>query len=396
MEQMLKGVRILDLSRATGGPFATLILADLGAEIIKIEAPPEASAGLSTRDVVFPEAIYKGIDLYFFCLNRDKKSIGLNLRHQKGKEMFLELVKKSDVVFDNFRSGVLNKMGIDYNSLKKLNPRIISCSLTGFGSSGPLSDESAFDAIIQAYSGIMHHINQRDVEGRLLWPGIAFADLNGAMMASGAILGALYAREHTGKGRRVEVSMLDVQLSVLIIDAVFQLNLNKKYEGSRMLWGGYETEDDYIVVAIQRDRFWRNFCKALNREEWITDERFNTIPKRKEKREELSSLIEEVLKTKPINKWLKIFKENNVPHAPLLTIQQAVLHPHAQQSMIISLSHPEYGEIKVTGNPIKEPEVEQAHRWAPSLGEHTNEVLSELLGYNTQKIEELRKGNIIF
>jgi len=391
-----EGVRVLDLTRATAGPFATLLLADLGATVVKIETH-EFALGVTTRQKVDPDFLFHGDDLHFHTFNRNKKSILLDLKHPEGREVFYDLVKVSDVVVDNMRPGALKRLGLDYETLRRVNPRIISCSITGFGSEGPDSEKPAFDWIVQASSGFIWVMDTRDEQGRPRYPGIALADLISPAWAAYAVASALYARERTGEGQRVEVAMQDVLVENLSIHAPYWLNHGIFHDPARELLGGcVRTKDGYLMIAAHREGFWRNLCHALNRTEWLEDPRFNTLSGRKRHRELLWSAIEEITMARPTEFWLEVFSRHDVPCSPVRALGEVLSDPQILcRNMVVTIPHPKGGEVKTVGNAVKFAGVEEKFEPAPSLGEHTEEILREWLGYPEEKIGELRARGVI-
>lgn len=388
----LEGVRVLDLTQTLAGPFGSMILADLGAEVIKIEPP-------GRRQTVEGGTTFKGETVHFLAINRSKKSIILDLKASKGKEVFYDLARKADVVFDNYRAGVLDRLGIDYETLKSLNPRIISCSVTGFGSTGPYRDRPAYDLIVQAMSGGMS-ITGEPPPARA---GIPIGDLSGGMFAAHGIMAALYARERTRVGQRVEVSLLDGQIALLTYcvpdyfvsgKMVGPVGVGQRADPTYRM---FKTKDTHIVIAIAPgSRFWQNLCRALGREDLATDPRFDSFARRRENVAELTSIIEEILLSKTAEEWLELLVKEDVPAGPVNTIDKALADPQVgHQKMVVPVDYVLGGELKLAGNPIKMSGVEQVFKSPPTFGQHTEEVLSQLLGYSEAKISELKREKVI-
>lgn len=394
METALAGVRVLDLSRALAGPYGSMILGDLGAEIIKIET-------LEARKEATGPYSYKGQDAYFMSVNRSKKSITLDLSTDKGREVFYDLVRISDVVFDNFRPGVLERLKIDYDTLEELNPRIICCSISGFGSNGPYRERPAYDVVIQALSGAMSITGE---PGRPpVRSGIAIGDQGAGMFAAHGILAALYAREHTGVGGKVETSLLEAMIALLAYEASYYfvsgLVPGPVGSGHRTLalYQAFKTGDGYIAIAAINK--FSALCKALSREDLTQDPRFSA-DQMAEHKEELLPILQEVFLTKDTDDWLELLIEADVPCGPVNTLDKALSDPQVlARDMVVSIDHTLGGQIKQTGNPIKmsatPPEVRKKFSSPPTLGEHTNEVLSQLLEYSPEKINHLRQEKII-
>lgn len=394
METALAGVRVLDLTRALAGPYGSMILGDLGAEIIKIEA-------LDARTDAIGPYSYKGQDAYFMSVNRSKKSITLDVRTDRGREVLHDLVKISDVVLDNFRPGVLERLRIDYDTLKAVNPGIICCSITGFGPNGPYRNRPAYDVVIQAISGAMSITGE---PGRPpVRSGIAIADQGAGMYAVHGILAALYARERTGVGAKVETSLLEAMIAQLAYEAgyyfVSGLVPGPVGSGHRTLalYQTFQTRDGYVAIAAI-NRF-PALCKALGREDLTEDPRFKGR-EIGEHRDELLAILQQEFITRKTDEWLKLLTEADIPCGPLNTLDKALSDPQVLATdMVVSINHAMGGQIKQTGNPVKisatPPEVRQDFLPPPTLGQHTDEVLSQLLGYSTEKIDRLRQEKVI-
>ena len=393
----LAGVRVLDLTWATGGPYGTLLMAFLGAEVIKIETPPDHT-GVSTRQMLFPHFSHGGEDVHFLTYNRSKKSVVINLQMEMGKEVFYDLVKKSDVVFDNFRPGVTRRLGIDYATLSRINSRIICCSVSGFGSIGPESRRPAFDTIIEASSGMTAQLLTMlpDRTRPPCYPGTSWADHVGGLGGAYGVMAALYEREHTGKGREVDIAMQDMLISMLGYITTGEANFPDWDDPlPRMLWGAFETGDSYIVVCGHREGMWRNLTRALCHEEWRDDTRFNSHEKRIENGNELRAMIEGVLKTRPSVDWIEIMNRNDVPCAPINSTKQVIDSPQTEaRNMMPAITH-KGKKIRAPGNPIKISGFNEPFLPPPSLGEHTLEIMANVLNYSAQKIAELKDDGAV-
>jgi CoA:oxalate CoA-transferase len=403
--RLLESVKILDLSRATAGPFATGLLADLGATIIKIEEP---KSNVRTHRAVLDNFMGQdydfaigGIGTHFLALNRNKESVSINMRSEKGRAIFNKLVGVSDVVFSNFRAGVEKKMGIDFDSLSKINPRIITCAITGFGTSGPLSDRASFDTIAQAMGGGMSIT--LDSSGSPVRPGIPYGDLGVGLYAAIAILSALYGREKTGQGQEAHVSILDSQIYFLIY-------MITDYFASGQVWGPagigqradathswYKCKDGkYIACAAAQEKWYQSLCKVIGMEELINDPRFSEGTTRANNRDALLDILSEAFLTKTAAEWDKLLSEAGVPCGPLNTIDQAVSHPQVlHQEMVVSFPHPNGGEFKAAGNPIKIRGQEQVRNAAPLLGQQTVKYLHDVLGYPEEELVKLKSEGVI-
>ena len=393
----LAGVRVLDCTWATGGPYGSLLLAFLGAEVIKIETPLTVT-GVTTRQMLFPQHSHKGGDVHFLTYNRNKKSMVIDLRSHQGREVFYDLVRESDVVFDNFRPGVTNRLGIDYETLRKINPRIICCSLSGFGAAGPDRGKAAFDTIIEASSGITSLLSQLLPSGTVppCYPGISWADHVGGLGAAFAIVVALYAREFSGGGQRLDVGMQDMLISMAGYMVTAVANFRSWADPlPKMLWGPFKTRDDYIVLCGHREGMWRRLCKSLGHGEWLTNPRFDSHSKRIEHADELRSMVERVLLTKTTRQWLEIFTQEDVPATAINRVEDVINSPQTwARNMLPGFDH-KGKEIRAPGNPFKMSGLEEAFQSPPDLGEHTEQILLDVLKYSPEKIMELRKGNTV-
>jgi len=367
-----------------------MMMGDLGAEIIKIETP-EFALGVTSRQKVDPYLLY-GDDIHFLSLNRNKKSLVLDLKNPKGKEVFYDLAKVSDVVYENFRPGVTKRLGIDYETLRKLNKGIICCGLSGFGATGPNKLAPAFDPVIQASSGMMAQLGMRDAGGRPLHFPLAIGDLYGGVLSSYAVIAALFEREKTGEGQFLDISMQDGLLSLLSYVPAYRLNVGShKDVMADFLWGAFKTKDDYVILCAHRQGFWENLCKTLGHEDWNTDPRFDSAAKRLENKDELWAIIEDVLASKGRDEWVKILTDGDVPCTPINTEEDLLKDPQvADRNMIVSFKHTTGGELRMLGNPIKMSAHPEDHFESPPLlGQHTKEICIGLLGYSEAKYQEL-------
>jgi len=395
MSLPLSGVRILDLTLIMAGPYCTLILGDLGAEVIKIEKP---GIGESSREM--PPHFFEGQSAYFIAMNRNKKSMTLDLKSEAGKRIFYDLARKSDVVIDNFRPGVVKKLGVDFDTLKTMNPRIICCSISGYGQTGPFRDRPAFDLVIQARGGIMSYTGE---PGQMpVRMGAPMGDLSGGLFASQGILAALYQREKTGRGQRIDISLVDCQTSLLTYRAQFYL-VGK--EIARPVGSGhvsahpiraFRTKTFDVVIDANTESIFAELCDAIGKPEMAQDEKFNSRENRLKNKEELYTILEKAFLTKTGEEWLEAL-EKRIPIAPINTIDKALADPQTlSRSMVVEVEYPNGKKLNIVGNPIKMSEVEQeVFKRPPYLGEHTEEILRDLLNYSPDQIKDIKSKKAV-
>jgi len=392
----LEGVRVLDLSRALAGPYCTMMLGDMGAEIIKVEIP---KVGDEARHYGPP--FQEGESSYFLSVNRNKRSITLNLKSGKGKEILRELAKRSDVLVENFRPGTMEDLGLGYESLSQLNPGLVYCAITGFGSSGPEAQRPGYDLIAQGMGGIMSVTGPPD--GPPYRVGIAQADIVAGMFAAYGIMVALFHRERTGEGQRLETSLFQGQLAQLTFQAgrFFAMGVSPKPQGNQhpliAPYESFRTKDGHINIAVGNNALWSTFCKVLGMETYEKDPRFETNPKRVENRPALIQVIEERTTKYSSQQLRDLLDKAGIPNGPVWTIGEALSAPQSLAlGMVQELEHPKAGRIKVTGVPIQLGRSPGSVRLPPPmLGQHTQEILSELLGMPEKEVEELRTQGIV-
>lgn len=383
----LSGLRIVDLSRAIAGPSGSQILGDLGAEIIKIE-PPE---GDGNRRVAGPG--HKGENFYFMAYNRNKKSVLLDLGAPLGRQAFYDLVKISDVVYDNFRAGVLGRLKADYESLKKINPKIISCSITGWGNSGPMSHRPSLDINILGQTGFLSITGTPG--GPPTKPGEAIGDVVTGMYAVIGVLAALNRRHTTGEGCKVDLSMLESVMAIMNYSFTYYFcsGIVPKAMGSQHLglipYGVYKTKDGYLTLGTS----WPRVARVIDAEWMIEDPRFKEMADRLEHRQEFNEILEERLSHANTEDWLNLFETEDIIAGPIKTIDQVVEDPQVQhQKIILKLDHPLGGQVRLIGCPLKMDGITpENYVAAPLLGQHTEEVLGKLLGYSAEKIASIKK-----
>lgn len=387
----LKGYRILDLSRILAGPYCTMILGDQGAEVLKVERP---GTGDDTR--TWGPPFSGGESAYYICCNRNKKSIVIDLKTPRGLELVRELAKVSDVMVENFTPGLTRRMGLDYDTLHKLNPGLVYASITAYGQDGPYRDRPGYDMVLSAVGGLMWITGERN--GNPCKVGVAITDVLTGVYASGAITSALLWRERSSRGQFLDISLLDVQVSGLANIASNYLVADQ--EATR--WGTahesivpyqvFKTKDRPIAIAVANQKLWVSFCRAAGREEWLDDPRFESNPKRVENRDILLPLIEKLFAQKTCDEWMELLVGASIPCGPVNNMQHLFADPQLQhRNMIAEVPHPTIGTLRLTGLPIKYSETPGVVRLHPPLfGEHTDEVLAEVLGYSSDQIGALK------
>ncbi|EKN67251.1 CaiB/BaiF CoA-transferase family protein [Schinkia azotoformans] len=395
MPGALEGVRVLDLTRVLAGPYCTMILGDLGAEIIKVEGPG------GSDDTRYWGPPYKGTEsAYYLCANRNKRAITLNLKTEQGREVLKKLLIESDIVIENFKSGTMEKWGLGYSELKELNPRIIHCSITGFGHNGPYRQLPGYDFIIQAMSGLMS-ITGSEQSGPVK-VGVAISDLFTGLYANIGILAALNERNQSGEGQSIDISLFDSQLSALANIASNYL-ISGKIPGllgnnhpNIVPYQPFDTKDGKMVVAVGNDGQFRKLCSVLGIEDIGVDERYATNSKRLENRDELTEILSLQFKVKTSKEWLIHLNESGIPAGPIQNMKEVFEDPQvAARNMVYEMNHPTIGEIKLVGSPLKLSRTPvQVRSHPPVAGEHSKEVLLEI-GYTNEMIEEMKELNII-
>ena len=398
MSQPLSNIRVLDLTHMLSGPYGSMILADLGAETIKVE--PLTGEGTRKLLATDPNNSLDGMGAYYITLNRNKKSVAVDLKTEEGLALFKDLVVNVDVVISNFGAGVPERLGIDYDSLSAVNPRIITCTVSGFGSDGPGSKRPAFDQVAQAMGGGMS-ITGPDSE-HMVRAGIPIGDLGGGMFGVMGILAALYEREGSGHGQHVDISMLDCQISMLNYMATMHfLSGEDPYPigNSHFVHVPYNTftcSDGSIVIAVITDNFWHNLKQVISCPEFDNG-KYDTQPGRWEDREMINAKLNELLAVNSCAHWLALFEAKRIPCAPVNSLSQAlsdtqVLH----RNMVIDLKHPNGSSTKGPGNPIKlSRSSDEIFTPAPTLGQHTDEIMTQLLNLSVEQIEQMKVQGII-
>jgi crotonobetainyl-CoA:carnitine CoA-transferase CaiB-like acyl-CoA transferase len=391
----LEGIKVLELSRTLAGPFCSMLLADMGADVIKVEQP---GVGDETRSYMPPEI--NGESCYFLSLNKNKKAITLNLKTEEGQKIIRQLVAESDVLIENFRTGTMEKFGLGYDVLKEINPGLIYCAVSGFGRTGPMKDEPAYDLLMQGFGGLM------SVTGEANRPpvkvGYSIVDLTTGLYASLGVLLALFAREKTGKGQYVEASLLEtiVSLQSYLAQGVLATGKVPGRLGSAhptvAPYQVFETRDGHVIIAVPNDWLWRKMCDALELTHLKDDPRFSKNASRVNNREELVALMTKYTRSKDSSEIMEKLKNAGVPSGPIHDISQVLNHPQVlHRGIIQEVEHPTIGMLKMLGVPIKLSETPGSIRMAPPLlGQDTNQILSQL-GYSKDDINRFQENGII-
>ena len=393
----LEGIKVLDLTWVLAGPFASMVLCDLGADVIKVERPGAGDVARRTAPIV------NGESAYFFSVNRGKRSMALDLKSERGRDLFLRLVEKVDVVMENFTPGTMERLGLDYPALQKRNPRLIYAATSGFGQTGPERFRPALDVVVQGMGGIMSITGEPD--GPPVRPGASLGDITGGLFTAIGILAALQERERSGRGQMVDVSMLDCQISILENAFVryFATGQVPKPLGTRhpaaTPFQAFPTKDGYMVLALSWgvENQWELYCATIGRLDLIDDPRFDTPALRTEHHGELEPMLIEAMRRKTTAEWLREFDSIGLPCGPLNNIAQAAEQPQVKaRGMLVEVEHPVIGKLPLPDTPVKLSRTPGGIRGAsPALGEYTDEVLRDLLVLSDDEIADLRRSAVI-
>ena len=394
-DQPLKGVRVLDLTRVLAGPYCAMLLGDMGAEVIKVEEPGK---GDDTRG--WPP-FAGGESTYFMSVNRNKKSITLNLKAPEGREILKKLARKSDVLLENFRSGTMEKLGLGYATLAKLNPRLVYCAISGFGESGPESHRGGYDLIVQAESGVMDLTGFAD--GPPVKVGNSIADLVAGMSGAHGVTLALLARQRTRRGQKVEIAMLDVMAALLTYQAGMYLNAGRtparrgNEHPSIVPYEVFKAADSYLALGVANDSLWERCCAAMERPDLVKDPRYATVASRVENRATLVPLLNQVLGARPADDWMKRLEAVGVPAGRIRTVPEVCESEHLRaRGMLVAMPHAKAGTVKMMGVPIRlHGTPGKAKTAAPVLGADTDAVLTRVLGLRRADVQRLRKGGVL-
>jgi formyl-CoA transferase/CoA:oxalate CoA-transferase len=396
MQMPLEGIRVLDLSHALAGPFCSTMLADFGAEVIKLEAK---GAGDISR--AWGSPLPGGETSYFVSLHRNKKGIEVDLKRPEGKEVFLRLMERSDVVLENYRTGALEHLGLGYEAARKRNAAIIYCSVSGFGQDGPYRDRAALDLILQAESGMSSVTGEPGSHG--VRCGTSIADMTAGMYAAYGIMLALRVKERTGRGQSIDVSMLEGQLSLLgsmvggyLADGEIPEPMGTAYK-ALLPYQTFRTKTRDLALAVGSEKLWKIFCPAIGRPDLTDDPRYRTNADRRRNRESLIAALQETFLTRPYEEWEPILLAKGIPFGAINRIPDVVTHPQvAARGALVEMDHPRAGKVRMVGVPVRLSVTPGAVRTpSPMLGEHTEEVLRGLLELGPDEIAELRAAEVI-
>jgi formyl-CoA transferase len=393
--QPLNGIRVLDLSRVLAGPYCTMVLGDLGADVIKVESPE----GDETRGWGPPFA--EGESAYYLCVNRNKRSIVVDFKTEEGHAILHELVKQSDVLVENFRPGTLARFSLGYKSVSALNPKLIYCSITGFGQTGPLRDKPGYDFMIQAMGGLMSITGEP--EGEPMKVGVAVADLFAGQNAVIAILAALQARTQTRKGQHLDISLFDSQLGMLANVASNYLisgHLPKRYGNAHaniVPYQSFQARDAWFVLTVGNDKQFERLCGVIGNSELVNNARFSSNSQRVKNREELIELLKPIFMEKTASEWLSALEAAEIPCGPINTLDKVFSMPQVEaRDMLIHLQHAKIGDLRLVGSALELSDTPVDYKLPPPrLGEHTEAVLKELLGYSPEQILDLQERRVI-
>jgi len=399
----LKGVRVLDLSRAMAGPYCTMMLGDLGADVIKVERPGsgDESRGWGPPFVGQSDDNISGESTYFLSVNRNKRSITLNLKSSEGQEVIQRLASLCDVLVENFRTGVLEKLGLGYEDMKKLNPSLVYCSISGYGRTGPYAGRPGYDVIIQAEGGMMGITGP--VEGPPSRVGVPIVDITTGMFAATSILAALRARDQTNEGQLIDVSLFDTQAALLtnvassyLIGGTDPLRTGNDHPNLAP-YGAFRAKDGWLVLGVANERQFVFFFCFFDLLDLHEDVRFKTNGDRVTHRVELGEILSDVIASRPASEWLSALRSAGLPCGPINDVAAVFDHPQVQpREMVLEVEHPKAGPIHITGFPYKLTQTPAELRHPPPLlGEHTEDVLTEMLGYSIEQVAQFQERGVI-
>ncbi len=392
----LSNLVVLDLTRVLAGPFCTMILADMGADVIKIERP---GVGDDTRQM---GPFVNGESAYYMNLNRNKRGITLNLKSPKGKELFLKMVQKADLVVENYRPGTMEKLGLGYDHLKEVNPRIIYAAISGFGHTGPYKMRPGYDIIAQAMSGLMSTTGWPD--GEPTRTGTAMGDVLAGLSCAVGLLAAVNGRELTGEGQKIDVALVDSAVASLeIINMIYLVEgrvpqrIGNRYE-STYPYDSFRASDGGLVIGAANDKLWKSLCQLMERPGLADDPRYLTVSDRVAHHQEIKPIVEEWTGRHTVEEVCRIVDEAGIPCAPILSIDQVTKDPHiaGDRKMFLPIKHPVAGDTVLTGSHIKLSNNPGEFRFpSPTLGQHNEEIYGDLLGLSVSDLQILRSQGVL-
>lgn len=396
MIKPLENIKVLDLSRVLVGPFCTMILSDLGAEVVKLEVP---GTGDDSRSF---GPFKNGRSLYFLSINREKKSISLNLKTERGKDIFRDLVKQFDVLMENFRPGTMEKLGVGYDTLKEINPGLIYAAASGYGHSGPDAKKASYDILAQAMGGMMSITGWPDTPPTRV--GMSLGDITASLYAAIGILAALQYRNATGKGQKVDVSMLDCQVSILE-NAITRYQVEGRSPGpignrhpTISPFQAFKASDRYFVIGCGNDSLFKRLCEAIGRKDLLMRKDFATNDLRTQNLEALVFELDKSFCLKTADEWVEVIDRAGVPCGPINTIDKVLAEPQVNaRNMIATVEDKQAGQIKIAGNPIKMSYLEDStfRGPAPEIGEHNTEVFTRMLGLSKEEVNALKQHGVV-
>ncbi len=394
MPSALENIKVVDLTRTLAGPFCTMMLGDMGADVVKIEEPEK---GDETRSWT---PFWNGESTQFVSFNRNKRSLSLNLKEQEGINIIQSLAKNADVMIESFRAGALDRMGLGYQEIKKIKPDIVYCSISGYGRTGPLAEKPGYDLLIQAYSGLMSLTG--DPDGMPMRVGFSLADLFTGMMAYGSIMTALYHRQETGKGQWIEAALLDGQVAAMSYHAAAYMATgvvpDRMGSGhpSIVPYQSFPASDGFFILGVANQGLWQRFCGAIGRTDLMDDPRFATADDRVAHRSECVQTLSEIFQDNTAAHWVGVIGDAGVPCGPINRVDDVVNDAQVRaRNMVVDIPHPNVPDLRVAGSPLKLTETPPSIRLHPPLlGQHNDEVLGEL-GYSSKDIARLKESGVI-
>jgi crotonobetainyl-CoA:carnitine CoA-transferase CaiB-like acyl-CoA transferase len=394
MPQPLENIKVVDLTRTLAGPFCTQNLADMGADVVKIEEPND---GDETRK--WPP-IWNGESTQFMSFNRNKRSLSVNLKSEEGLDIVKQLAKEADVMIESFRAGALARMGLGYEDIKAINPDIVYCTISGYGRTGPMANKPGYDLVIQAYSGLMHLTGEPNGPPQRV--GFSLVDLFTGMLAYGSIVTALYHRDKTGEGQLIDSSLLDGQVAAMSYHATGYMatGVEPRRLGSGhpslVPYQSFPSSDGFFILGCGNQGLWERLCHGIGHVELLEDPRFESNTTRVENRAEVVEVLSEIFRTKTVADWVEIITDAGVPVGPINTVSDVINDAQVNaRNMVVNMPHPNVPDLRVPFSPLKLAETPPAIRMAPPLlGQHNEEILTEL-GYDKDGISKARDHGVI-